>query len=132
MTTSDPISDMLTRIRNASRMQHDAVDMPNSKLKESIAGVLRDEGYISDYEVEKADDAKRNLKVYLSYKNEDEVIKGIERVSKPSKRVYVSVEDIPQVLGGLGTALLSTSRGVMTDKDAKDEGVGGELLLKIW
>lgn len=132
MTTSDPISDMLTRIRNASRMQHDAVDMPNSKLKESIAGVLRDEGYISDYEVEKADDAKRNLKVYLSYKNEDEVIKGIERVSKPSKRVYASVEDIPQVLGGLGTALLSTSRGVMTGKDAKDEGVGGELLLKIW
>lgn len=132
MTTSDPISDMLTRIRNASRMQHDAVDMPNSKLKKSIAGVLRDEGYISDYEVEKADDAKRNLKVYLSYKNEDEVIKGIERVSKPSKRVYASVEDIPQVLGGLGTALLSTSRGVMTGKDAKDEGVGGELLLKIW
>ncbi len=132
MTTSDPISDMLTRIRNASRMQHDVVDMPDAKLKDSIAQVLKDEGYITDFEVKNEDGTKKTLSVKLKYNDEEEVIQGIERMSKPSKRVFVSSDEIPQVLGGLGTAVLSTSRGVVTGKDAKEEGIGGELLLKVW
>jgi len=132
MTTSDPISDMLTRIRNASRMQHDVVEMPGSNLKESVARVLEEEGYVSGYELEELENNHKKLKVFLSYRDEQEVIKGIERVSKPSRRVYVSSEEIPQVLGGLGTAVLSTSHGIMTGDRAEEEGIGGELLLKVW
>jgi len=132
MTTPDPISDMLTRIRNASRMQHDVVEMPGSNLKESIAEVLKLEGYVSDYETEELDGNFKTLKVSLSYKGDEEVLKGIERVSKPSRRVYVSKEDIPKVLGGLGTSVLSTSQGIMTGRQAREEGIGGEILLKVW
>ena len=132
MTTSDPISDMLTRIRNASRMQHDVVEMPGSNLKESVARVLEEEGYVSGYELEELENNHKKLKVFLSYRDEQEVIKGIERVSKPSRRVYVSSEEIPQVLGGLGTAVLSTSHGIMTGDRAEEEGIGGDLLLKVW
>ncbi|MBS3812399.1 30S ribosomal protein S8 [Candidatus Bipolaricaulota bacterium] len=132
MTTSDPISDMLTRIRNASRMQHDVVEMPDAKLKDSIAQVLKDEGYIGDFEVKEGEGVEKTLSIKLKYNDEEEVIKGIKRVSKPSKRVYVSSDEIPQVLGGLGTSVLSTSHGVTTGKAAKEEGVGGELLLEVW
>ncbi|MFP3952630.1 MAG: 30S ribosomal protein S8 [Candidatus Acetothermia bacterium] len=132
MTTSDPISDMLTRIRNASRMQHDVVEMPDAKLKDSIAQVLKDEGYIGDFEVKEGEGVEKTLSIKLKYNDEEEVIKGIKRVSKPSKRVYVSSDEIPQVLGGLGTSVLSTSHGVTTGKVAKEEGVGGELLLEVW
>lgn len=132
MTTSDPISDMLTRIRNASRMQHDVVEMPDAKLKNSIAQVLKDEGYIGDFEVKEGEGVEKTLSIKLKYNDEEEVIKGIKRVSKPSKRVYVSSDEIPQVLGGLGTSVLSTSHGVTTGKVAKEEGVGGELLLEVW
>ncbi|MBS3739764.1 30S ribosomal protein S8 [Candidatus Bipolaricaulota bacterium] len=132
MTTQDPISDMITRIRNASRRGHDVVSLPGSTLKESIAQVLLREGYISDYEVEELPAGKKNLNLSLSYKKGKAVIEGIERESKPSGRVYVSKDEIPMVLGGLGTAVLSTSKGLMTGKDAREEEVGGELLLKVW
>lgn len=132
MTTQDPIGDMITRIRNASRMGHDDVSLPGSKLKESIARVLLREGYISDYEVEELPGGKKDLNLSLSYKEGKAVIEGIERESKPSRRVYVSKDEIPMVLGGLGTVVLSTSKGLMTGKDAREEEVGGELLLKVW
>ncbi|MFW6104232.1 MAG: 30S ribosomal protein S8 [Candidatus Bipolaricaulota bacterium] len=132
MTTQDPIGDMITRIRNASRMGHDDVSLPGSKLKESIAQVLLREGYISDYEVEELPAGKKDLNLSLSYKEGKAVIEGIERESKPSRRVYVSKDEIPMVLGGLGTSVLSTSKGLMTGKDAREEEVGGELLLKVW
>lgn len=132
MTTSDPISDMITRIRNGSRMQHDVVGMPGSNIKESIAEVLKSEGYVSDYETEEVDGSHKTLSVSLKYNQDEEVLKGLERVSKPSKRVYVSKAEIPQVLGGLGTSVLSTSQGIMTGIQARKEGIGGELLLKVW
>lgn len=132
MTTSDPISDMITRIRNGSRMQHDVVEMPGSNIKESIAEVLKSEGYVSDYETEEVDGSHKTLSVSLKYNQDEEVLKGLERVSKPSKRVYVSKAEIPQVLGGLGTSVLSTSQGIMTGIQARKEGIGGELLLKVW
>jgi len=132
MTTQDPIGDMITRIRNASRRGHDDVSLPGSRLKESIARVLLREGYISDYEIEELPGGKKDLNLSLSYKEGKAVIEGIERESKPSRRVYVSKDEIPMVLGGLGTAVLSTSKGLMTGKDAREEEVGGELLLKVW
>ena len=132
MTTQDPLSDMIARINNASRMGHDSVTLPSSKLKESVAEVLVDEGYISGYEVEELSGNKKELKLGLRYNEGESVIDGMEKVSKPSRRVYVSSEEIPQVLGGLGTAVLSTSQGLMTGKHAREEGIGGELLFKVW
>lgn len=132
MTTQDPIGDMITRIRNASRMGHDDVSLPGSKLKESVAEVLLQEGYISDYEVEELPGDNKDLTLNLRYNDGKAVIEGIKRESKPSRRVYVSKDEIPKVLGGLGTAVLSTSQGLMTGKNARDEQVGGELLLKVW
>lgn len=132
MSMQDPIGDMVTRVRNASRMGHESVSLPGSSMKESVAEVLTDEGFIEGYEVEELEGNKKALKVALSYKAGEPVIEGIERESKPSRRVYVSKDEIPEVLGGLGTAVLSTSRGLMSGKDAREEGIGGELLLKVW
>lgn len=132
MTTQDPISDMIARIKNASRMGHDCVTLPSSNLKESVAEVLVEEGYVSGYEVEELSGNKKELQVALSYNDGEPVIDGMEKVSKPSRRVYVSKEEIPQVLDGLGTAVLSTSHGLMTGKDAREDSVGGELLFKVW
>ncbi|MFB6214516.1 MAG: 30S ribosomal protein S8 [Candidatus Bipolaricaulia bacterium] len=132
MTTQDPISDMIARIKNASRMGHEDVTLPSSNLKESVAEVLVEEGYVSGYEVEELSGNKKELEIGFSYNEGEPVIDGIEKVSRPSRRVYVSKEEIPQVLGGLGTAVLSTSRGLMTGKDAREDNVGGELLFKVW
>lgn len=132
MTTQDPLSDMIARINNASRMGHDNVSLPSSNLKESVAEVLTEEGYISGYKVEELPGNKKELEIELSYSEGEPVIDGMEKISKPSRRVYVSREEIPQILDGLGTVVLSTSRGLMTGKVARKDEVGGELLLKVW
>ena len=130
MTMSDPIADMLTRIRNA---KHDTVDVPASKMKIAIADILVDEGYIAKYDLVE-DGSFKTLHITLKYgvdKNE-KVISGIKRISKPGLRVYANTEDIPRVLGGLGIAILSTNKGVVTDKEARKLGVGGEVLCFVW
>jgi len=132
MTEHDPISDMVVRIKNSSRMGHQSTEMPASNLKAEIARVLQEEGYIEGYEVHEKDGGKRTLRVDLSYRDGEESIDGIERESKPSRRVYVSKEEVPQVLGGLGVAVISTSEGVMTGRQAREKGIGGEVLLKVW
>jgi len=134
MSMSDPISDMLTRIRNAQMVGHTEVAMPASKLKASIAQVLKDEGYIEDFAIrEKSDDvsAKKELHIGLKYYAGRPVIERLERVSKPGLRVYKGRDDIPRILNGLGVAILSTSRGVMTDRKARADGVGGEILCIV-
>jgi small subunit ribosomal protein S8 len=134
MSMSDPISDMLTRIRNAQMVGHTEVAMPASKLKASIAQVLKDEGYIEDFAVrEKSgdDSAKNELRIGLKYYAGRPVIERLERVSKPGLRVYRGRDDIPRVMNGLGVAILSTSRGVMTDRKARADGVGGEVLCIV-
>ncbi len=133
MSMNDPIADMLTRIRNANKMKFEEVSIPSSKIKESIAVILKNEGFINDFEIIK-DNSLMNLKVYLKYKGEDkkQVITGIKRISKPGLRVYSKKEDIPRVLGGLGIAILSTSRGILSDSDAKKQNVGGEVLCFVW
>ena len=133
MTMSDPIADMLTRIRNANTAKHDTVDVPASKMKTAIADILVDEGYIAKYDLEE-DGSFKTLHITLKYgvdKNE-KVISGIKRISKPGLRVYANTEDIPRVLGGLGIAILSTNKGVVTDKEARKLGVGGEVLCFVW
>ena len=133
MTTSDPIADMLTRIRNANTAKHDTVDVPASKMKIAIADILVDEGYIAKYDLVE-DGSFKTLHITLKYgvdKNE-KVISGIKRISKPGLRVYANTEDIPRVLGGLGIAILSTNTGVVTDKEARKLGVGGEVLCFVW
>ena len=133
MTMSDPIADMLTRIRNANTAKHDTVDVPASKMKIAIADILVDEGYIAKYDLVE-DGSFKTLHITLKYgvdKNE-KVISGIKRISKPGLRVYANTEDIPRVLGGLGIAILSTNKGVVTDKEARKLGVGGEVLAFIW
>ena len=130
----DPIADMLTRIRNANQRFHGEVRLPSSKMKEEIARILEEEGFISGYEVEESD-GKRTLILFLKYKGKrrkEQVITDLERVSKPSRRVYVGKEEIPLILGGAGIAILSTSQGLMTDKEARRRQVGGELLCKVW
>ena len=133
MMTSDPIADMLTRIRNANTAKHDTVDIPASKIKVAIAGILVDEGFIEKYDI--VEDGKiKTIHVTLKYgadKNE-KVITGIKRISKPGLRVYASSENVPKVFGGLGTAIISTNQGVITDKAARKLGVGGEVLCYIW
>ena len=133
MTMSDPIADMLTRIRNANTAKHDTVDVPASKMKLAIANILVDEGYIAKYDLVE-DGAFKTIHIILKYgadKNE-KVISGLKRISKPGLRVYANTEDIPKVLGGLGTAIISTNKGVVTDKEARKLGVGGEVLCFVW
>ncbi len=133
MTMSDPIADMLTRIRNANTAKHDTVDVPASKMKIAIADILVDEGYIEKYDVVE-DGVFKTIHITLKYgadKNE-KVISGLKRISKPGLRVYANTEDIPKVLGGLGTAIISTNKGVVTDKEARKLGVGGEVLCFVW
>ena len=133
MTMSDPIADMLTRIRNANTAKHDTVDVPASKMKIAIADILLDEGYIAKYDIVE-DGTFKTIHITLKYgadKNE-KVISGLKRISKPGLRVYASSEDMPKVLGGLGTAIVSTNKGVITDKEARKLGVGGEVLCFVW
>ena len=133
MTMSDPIADMLTRTRNANTAKHDTVDVPASKMKLAIANILLDEGYIAKYDLVE-DGAFKTIHITLKYgadKNE-KVISGLKRISKPGLRVYANTEDIPKVLGGLGTAIISTNKGVVTDKEARKLGVGGEVLCFVW
>ena len=132
MAISDPVADMLTRIRNAGKAKFNSVDIPGSKLKTELARVLRDEGFIRNYKFIK-DKTQGILRVYLKYdKEQTNTIFGLERVSKPSRRVYVKGKDIKPVLNGMGIAILSTSKGIMTDKKARAENVGGEILCNIW
>ena len=133
MTMSDPIADMLTRIRNANTAKHDTVDVPSSKMKLAIADILVNEGYIAKYDIVE-DGAFKTIRVTLKYgvdKN-DKVITGLKRISKPGLRVYANCEELPKVLGGLGTAIISTNQGVITDKEARKAGVGGEVLAFVW
>jgi small subunit ribosomal protein S8 len=129
---TDPIADMLTRVRNALSAKHQKVDIPASNLKIEIARILKDEGFISNYKVI-GEGAHRAIRVYLKYgANDERVISKIERVSKPGCRVYIGSDDIPSVLGGLGVNILSTSRGVMTGRSARRLGIGGEILCQIY
>ena len=133
MTHSDPIADMLTRIRNANTAKHDTVDVPASKMKLAIAEILLEEGYIKKYDVIE-DGNFKTIHITLKYgadKNE-KIISGIKRISKPGLRVYAGKEDMPKVLGGLGIAIISTNQGVITDKKARELGVGGEVLAFVW
>ncbi|AUG58910.1 MAG TPA: 30S ribosomal protein S8 [Ruminiclostridium sp.] len=132
MQATDVIADMLTRIRNASSAKHETVDVPASNIKRSIAKILLEEGYVRD--IEEIDDGKQGiLRIKLKYApTRQSVITGIKRISKPGLRVYVAKDQIPKVLGGLGIAIISTSKGVMTDKKARAEGVGGEVLAYVW
>ena len=133
LTTNDPIADMLTRIRNANTAKHDTVDVPASKMKIAIANILVDEGYIAKYDLVE-DGNFKTIRITLKYgkdKNE-KVITGIKRISKPGLRVYANKEELPKVLGGLGVAIISTNKGVITDKEARAQGVGGEVLAFVW
>lgn len=129
---NDSISDMLTRIRNAGRALQPAVEMPHSKMKESIAKVLKQEGYVSTVEVENAGKIQKKIKVQLKYQGKKTVMEGLRRVSSPGRRVYVGAQDIPRVRGGLGVAILSTSEGVMSGTEARKKNLGGELLCFVW
>lgn len=132
MAMSDPIADMLTRIRNASRAKHPRVDVPWSRLKEEIARVLRDEGFVARYDVFDVE-GKGIIRIELRYDaGEESIITGIERVSKPGCRVYVGRDEIPRILGGLGVAILSTPMGIQTGKQSRRQGVGGEVLCRVW
>jgi len=131
MSMTDPIADLFTRIRNGLMVRHEKVDIPNSKMKTRLAEILKEEGYIKNFRVYE-DNKQGILRVYLKYKNEDPVIHGIRRVSKPGRRAYVGCQSIPKVLNGLGTAILSTSSGVITDQQCREKGVGGEVIGYVW
>ena len=133
LTTNDPIADMLTRIRNANTAKHDTVDVPASKMKIANANILVDEGYIAKYDLVE-DGNFKTIRITLKYgkdKNE-KIISGLKRISKPGLRVYANKEELPKVLGGLGVAIISTNKGVITDKEARAQGVGGEVLAFVW
>ena len=131
MHITDPIADMLTRIRNANSARHDTVDVPASNMKKSIAQILLDEGYIKSYQI--VDDGTQGvIHITLKYNGKDKVITGLRRVSKPGLRVYIGADELPRVLRGLGIAIVSTSKGVMTDKAARAAHVGGEVLAFVW
>lgn len=132
MQVTDIIADMLTRIRNANSAKHDSVDIPASNMKKAIAQILVDEGYVKSFSV--IDDGKQGIiRIQLKYgANKTQVIQGLRRVSKPGLRIYTGVEDMPQVMRGLGIAILSTSKGIMTDKQARKENIGGEVLAFVW
>ena len=133
MTMSDPIADMLTRIRNANTAKHDTVDIPSSRMKLAIADILVDEGYIAKYEMVDNGNFK-DIRIFLKYNNNknERVISGIKRISKPGLRVYAGGDELPKVLGGLGTAIISTNQGVLTDKQAREKKIGAEVLAFIW
>lgn len=132
MSMTDPLGDMLTRIRNAGQARFDKVDIPASRLKIALARIFKDEGFIKNYKVIK-DNKQGILRIYLKYDEHNRpLIQRIERVSKPSRRVYATCEELPKVQGGLGVAVVSTSKGVMTDRQARKLGVGGEVLCQIW
>ena len=132
MAMSDPLADMLTRVRNAYMVKFDSVNMPLSKLKVSVAKILKEEGYISDYHIQK-DDVQGVLSLDLKYdQSNDKVIIGLRRVSKPGCRRYVNADNIPKVMSGLGIGIVSTSKGVMTDRQARKMRLGGELLCEVW
>ncbi|MBO1005195.1 30S ribosomal protein S8 [Pseudogracilibacillus auburnensis] len=132
MVMTDPIADMLTRIRNANVVRHEKLELPASKVKAEIADILKREGYVRDYEVIK-DDKQGVLRIFLKYgANDERVITGLKRISKPGLRVYAKANEVPRVLNGLGTAIVSTSKGVLSDKEARAQAVGGEVLAYIW
>ena len=132
MVMTDPIADMLTRIRNANQMKHKTVDVPASKLKAEILTVLKREGYITDFE-RLNDGVQGTLRITLKYlKNEERVIRGLKKISKPGLRVYAKTDDLPKVLNGLGIAIISTSNGLMTDRAARKQKIGGEVIAYIW
>ena len=133
MTMSDPIADMLTRIRNANTAKHDTVDVPASKMKLAIANILLEEGYIKKYEIVE-DGGFQTIRISLKYNNNksERIISGIKKISKPGLRIYAGKEDMPKVLGGLGIDIVSTNQGVITDKKARELGVGGEVLAFVW
>lgn len=132
MVMTDPIADMLTRIRNANMVRHEKLELPASKMKTEIADILKREGYVRDYEV--IEDNKQGiLRIFLKYgPNNERVITGLKRISKPGLRVYAKADEVPRVLNGLGTAIVSTSKGVLTDKEARAQAVGGEIIAYIW
>ena len=131
---TDPVADMLTRIRNANKALHDRVEMPNSKLKEEIARILKEEGYVRDYHVVEARELPyKVLVIELKYgRSRERVLTGLKRISKPGRRIYAGKDRLPRVLGGMGTAILSTSRGVITSRTAEREGIGGEVICFVW
>jgi len=136
MSMSDPIADMLTRIRNANSQRHATVDIPSSKMKAAIADILVKEGYVKSYEVIE-DGVAKTMRVSLKYTKDamnrgEKVISGLKRISKPGLRVYANKDKVPRVLNGLGTAIISTNKGVLTDREARKEGVGGEIIAVIW
>ena len=131
MHITDPIADMLTRIRNANNSRHATVDIPASNMKKAIAKILNDEGYIKSYQI--IEDGKQGvIRVTLKYSGKEKVISGIKRVSKPGLRMYAPAEELPRVLKGLGIAIISTSKGIMTDKEARKQHIGGEVLAFVW
>ena len=131
MQMSDVIADMLTRIRNASNAKHETVDIPASNMKKSIADILVKEGYVKGYNI--VEDGKQGIiRVTLKYNGKDKAIKGLRRVSKPGLRIYASCEDMPRVMSGLGVAIVSTSKGIMTDKEARKNNIGGEVIAFVW
>jgi len=132
MVMSDPIADFLTRIRNANSVHHEKVEIPASNMKKTLAGIFKEEGLIKGYEF--IEDGKQGiLRLYLKYgMNDEKVITGIKRISRPGLRVYANKDEVPRVLGGLGIAVISTSQGVMTDKEARKRGLGGEVICYIW
>jgi small subunit ribosomal protein S8 len=134
MTMTDPIADMLTRLRNANQAYHDAVTMPYSKLKQGVAEILQQEGYITSFDVADAEDRPgQTLTITLKYgRNRERSIAGVRRISKPGLRVYAKHTGLPKVLGGLGVAIISTSQGLLTDRQANQKGVGGEVLAYVW
>lgn len=132
MVMTDPIADMLTRIRNANMVRHEKLELPASNMKKAIADILKREGYVRDYEF--IEDSKQGvLRIFLKYgEGEERVITGLKRISKPGLRVYAKADDVPRVLNGLGTAIISTSDGVLSDREARSQAVGGEVLAYIW
>lgn len=129
---TDPVADMLTRIRNACMASHSVVEIPFSKLKKEVATLLKEEGFISSFEEVETENKNKNLQIKLKYVNNQQVISGLKRISKPGLRIYVSHKELPRVLGGFGVAIISTSKGVMSDKEARHQGIGGEVLCYVW
>lgn len=134
MAANDTIADMLTRIRNANLARHQTVDIPSTRMTRSIAQVLQEEGFIEGFELDDTDSVKRKLVIKLKYrgKTRDPIIKNLKRVSRPGLRVYSNRKELPRVLGGIGIAIISTSSGIMTDRDARQKGIGGEVLCYVW
>ena len=131
MVMTDPIADMLTRIRNANQERHETVNVPGSKMKIKIAEILKAEGFIKDFTIEE-DGVKKTIVITLKYNGNERVITGLKRISKPGLRIYAKVDEVPKVLNGLGIAILSTSKGIMADKEARQQQVGGEVLAYVW